>query len=149
MKIESIKSKTKKRLGRGISGGQGKTAGRGTKGQKSRSGHNIPKRFEGGQTPLSMRLPKLPGFKSSKPKAFIISLDQISLNFKAGETVSKETLLKKGLIDQKAKKIKVLNNGELTKKVTFADDIKVSKSIASILDSLKSEPKPKIETVEK
>ena len=58
--------KTAKRLGRGISAGGGKTAGRGTKGQKSRAGHNIPKRFEGGQTPLSMRLPKLRGFKVKK-----------------------------------------------------------------------------------
>lgn len=139
MNLESTKSKNKKRLGRGISSGQGKTAGRGTKGQKSRSGYNLPKRFEGGQTPLSMRLPKLPGFKSFKPKAFVVSLDQISLNFKAGETVSKEALLKKGLIEPKVKSVKVLNNGKLTKKVIFADDIKISKTAKAALEGIKEE----------
>ena len=58
---QKTKSKIKKRVGRGISSGQGKTAGRGTKGQRSRSGFNIPKRFEGGQTPYLRRMPKLKG----------------------------------------------------------------------------------------
>jgi len=91
--LVSIKSKTKKRVGRGIAAGQGKTAGRGTKGQKSRSGYNLPKRFEGGQTPISMRLPKLPGFTSHKRKPIVVSLDQISANFKDGETVTAKLLV--------------------------------------------------------
>lgn len=140
MELTSIKTKSKKRIGRGLSSGQGKTAGRGTKGQKSRSGFNLPNRFEGGQTPLSMRLPKLPGFKSHKPKAFVISLDMISANYKAGEIVSLETLLAKKLIEKSVNKVKVLNNGTLTVKVTFADDIKASQSVVVGLSKVK-EPK--------
>jgi large subunit ribosomal protein L15 len=140
MELTSIKSKKRKRVGRGLSSGQGKTAGRGTKGQKSRSGYNLPNRFEGGQTPLSMRLPKLPGFKSHKPKAFVISLDTISANFKTGETISLESLFKKDLIEKNTAKVKVLNNGILTVKIAFADDIKVSKSVMDLLDKVK-EPK--------
>lgn len=127
MELKSVKNKTKKRVGRGISAGGGKTCGRGTKGQKSRSGHNIPKRFEGGQSPLSLRLPKLPGFTSAHKKAEVLSLDQISANFKDGDTVTLEKLKEKGLI--KSKKVKILNNGELKVKVTFSEDLKLSKSL--------------------
>ena len=126
IQLESVKSKNKKRPGRGISAGQGKTAGRGTKGQKSRSGFNIPNRFEGGQTPLSMRLPKLPGFRSRHKKAEIITLDQISENFKDGEVVDYITLIEKKLVSPSAKKIKVLCNGELKVKVTLGQEIQVS-----------------------
>lgn len=129
LKIESVKSKNKKRPGRGISAGQGKTSGRGTKGQKSRSGFNIPNRFEGGQTPLSMRLPRLRGFRSVNKKALIVSLDQISTNYKNGEEVSLETLIKKKLIPQNCKKAKVLNNGKLSVSIKFNENIKVSKTI--------------------
>ncbi|MCX6808732.1 MAG: 50S ribosomal protein L15 [Candidatus Berkelbacteria bacterium] len=132
MELVSIKSKLKKRVGRGLSSGQGKTAGRGTKGQRSRSGFNIPKRFEGGQTAISMRLPKLPGFTSHKAKALIITLDQISTSFKDGETVSAKSLLEKGIIKSLNTKVKVLNNGELKIKVVFAPEIKVSKSVTEI-----------------
>lgn len=118
--------KTKKRVGRGISAGKGKTAGRGTKGQRSRSGFNIPKRFEGGQTPLSMRLPKLRGFKVKKRDIVLINLDLISSNYDNGEIVSIETLITKGLI-RKKDTVKILNNGELTKKV-FLKDVPVSKT---------------------
>jgi large subunit ribosomal protein L15 len=133
MKLESVKTKNKKRVGRGLSSGQGKTAGRGTKGQKSRSGFNIPKRFEGGQTPLSMRLPKLPGFKSFKKKATIISLTQISANFKDGEVVSVEALETKALI-KKGQRAKVLNNGKLTVKVSLGKDVQVSEKIANLFN---------------
>jgi len=135
MELTSIKSKNKKRVGRGLSSGQGKTAGRGTKGQKSRSGHNIPRKFEGGQTPLSMRLPKLPGFKSAKPKSQIVTLDQISSNFKANDTVSVDSLTKVGLI-KAGTPIKILANGKLGVHVQFAGDVKVSKSVKSMNDSL-------------
>jgi len=137
MELVSIKNKTRKRVGRGLSSGQGKTAGRGTKGQRSRSGFNLPKRFEGGQTPLSMRLPKLPGFKSFKPKALIITLDQISEKYTDGEVVSLKSLVEKGLISKGSKKVKVLNNGNLSKKVEFDQDVKVSKSVVSQTDSQK------------
>ncbi|MFA4996441.1 MAG: 50S ribosomal protein L15 [Patescibacteria group bacterium] len=131
MKLESVQTKNKKRPGRGISSGQGKTAGRGTKGQKSRSGFNIPKRHEGGQTPLSMRLPKLPGFKSFKKKATIVSLDHISAMFKDGDVVSVEALENKGLI-KKGEKAKILNNGKLTVKVSLGKDVKVSENIVKL-----------------
>jgi large subunit ribosomal protein L15 len=129
MELVSIKSKDKKRVGRGLSAGQGKTAGRGTKGQKSRSGYNIPRKFEGGQTPLSMRLAKLPGFKSGHEKAVIISLDQISTNYKAGEEVSLKSLAEKGLIRKTNKRVKVLNNGKLAVAVKFAEDVKISNNV--------------------
>jgi len=131
MNLVSIKSKTHKRIGRGLSAGQGKTAGRGTKGQKSRSGHNIPRRFEGGQTPISMRLPKLPGFKSGHEKAVVITLDKISRNYKAGEEVSLKTLIEKGLA-KKGQRAKVLNTGKLTVAVSASDDIKISEGAASM-----------------
>jgi large subunit ribosomal protein L15 len=131
MELVSVKSKTRKRIGRGLSAGQGKTAGRGTKGQKSRSGFNIPKKFEGGQTPLSMRLPVLPGFKSRKAKANIITLNEISKNFKNNETVSLDTLLAKKMIN-KGDKVKILNDGQLSVEVKFADDVNISKSVREL-----------------
>lgn len=137
IKLKSIKGKSKKRPGRGISAGGGKTAGRGTKGQKSRAGHNIPNRFEGGQTVLAMRLPKLPGFKSKGKKAIVITLDDISRNFKDGETVSKERLIEKKMIG-KLDEAKVLNTGKLTVKVTLGDDVKCSKSIVDLFTISKS-----------
>ena len=126
----SIKNKSRKRVGRGISAGGGKTAGRGTKGQKSRSGYNIPNRFEGGQTPLSMRLPKLPGFKSKHKKSVVLSLDIISANFKDGEELSIVKLVEKNLV-KKGDKVKILNNGKLVTKPVLKD-IPVSKSIESL-----------------
>jgi len=132
MELVSVKSKNKKRIGRGLSSGQGKTAGRGTKGQKSRSGHNIPRKFEGGQTPLSMRLPVMPGFKSHKPKARVISLTEISTSFKNGETVSIESLIAKSIIKE-GEKAKILNDGELTISIKLADDIATSASVKELV----------------
>jgi len=134
MKLESVKTKNKKRVGRGLSSGQGKTAGRGTKGQKSRSGYNLPNRFEGGQTALSMRLPKLPGFKSLKKKAVVISLDQISKNFKDKEVISIDALEKKGLV-RVGDSAKILNNGKLTVKVSLGEDVKCSEKVAKLFSS--------------
>lgn len=127
IELKSHSKKTAKRVGRGISAGQGKTSGRGTKGQKSRSGFNIPNRFEGGQTPLSMRLPKLKGFKAVKSKAIVISLDLISKNFRDGEIVSSKTLAEKKLI-RPGEEAKILNNGTLSKKVKF-DGVRMSKKV--------------------
>lgn len=142
--IKSIHKSDPKRAGRGISAGQGKTAGRGTKGQKSRAGHNIPNRFEGGQTALSMRLPKLRGFKRYKHKTQIITLDLISRSYKDGETVSIETLSEKKLI-KKNDLVKILNTGKLSVKVKV-DGIKFSKSLEGIFSKkevLKEQPKAK------
>jgi len=129
--------KSKKRSARGISAGQGMTAGRGTKGQKSRSGFNIPKRFEGGQTPLGMRLPKLRGFKSPHAKDVVIYIDEINKLYKDGDVVSLASLVEKRLI-KKGQTPKILNNGELKVKVTL-DGVKTSKSM---VDKFKSAEKP-------
>src|SRR5476649_2311689 len=75
--LHLTKQKNPKRVGRGISAGQGKTAGRGTKGQKARTGSQMKPGFSGGQNPLMQQLPKLPGFKSFKAKAVIVGLDQL------------------------------------------------------------------------
>jgi large subunit ribosomal protein L15 len=139
MELISLKNKSKKRPGRGISAGQGKTAGRGTKGQKSRSGFNLPNRFEGGQTALSMRLPKLPGFKSQRDKPAIVFLTDISACYKANEEVSIKSLCEKGLIKKNVRRAKVLNNGKLTVAVKFAEDIKISQSIKIPTPEVKKE----------
>lgn len=124
--LKKIVIKDKKRVGRGISAGQGKTAGRGTKGQKSRSGFNIPRKFEGGQMPFSMRMPKIKGFKTKNSPAVIITLDQISKHYKSGDKVTLESLVEKKLI-AKGDKVKVLSNGNLDKAVIF--EVSHSKSI--------------------
>lgn len=124
--LKQIVIKDKKRVGRGLSAGQGKTAGRGTKGQKSRSGFNIPRKFEGGQMPFSMRMPKMKGFKSQAARAQVISLDDLSKLYKKGETVSYASLVEKKVI-AKGDKVKVLNNGKLAHNLVI--EVPFSKSI--------------------
>lgn len=141
MELISVKSKIKKRIGRGLSSGQGKTAGRGTKGQRSRSGFNLPKRFEGGQTPLGMRLPKLPGFKSHKPKATVITLDDISKAYKDGETVTFTSLFEKGLITDSDRRVKILNDGALTVAVTIEEGMPISAKAEEAIKSFKKSVK--------
>ncbi|MCX6811859.1 MAG: 50S ribosomal protein L15 [Candidatus Berkelbacteria bacterium] len=112
--------KLRKRVGRGISAGQGKTSGRGSKGQKSRSGNTIPVGFEGGQTPLKQRLPKFRGFYRHKNiAAKNISLKIIADNFKAGESVTIGSLKEKGLIKNKKDKIKIVAGKFLRRKLIF------------------------------
>jgi len=80
MKLHQLvgpRRQSKKRLGRGIAAGQGKTAGRGSKGQKARSGFNFPRRFEGGQTALIQRLPKRRGFRSLHPRPVTVRIDRV------------------------------------------------------------------------
>ncbi len=104
-----------KRVGRGISAGQGKTAGRGTKGQKSRAGSTAKPGFAGGQNPLMQQLPKLPGFKSFKLKAENVFTDQLnSLN---DLTITANELAKAGLISSPFTYVKLLFRGEITKKI--------------------------------
>lgn len=127
--------KVKKRVGRGISAGGGKTAGRGTKGQKSRSGYNLPKQFEGGQSNLSLRLPKIKGFKTNKEDIKLISLDLLQKNFKTGETLSSQALFEKGLI-KKNQTAKVLNNGKINIYLNI-ENIQISKSAKSAIEANK------------
>ena len=122
----TTKRQTKHRVGRGIAAGQGKTAGRGTKGQKSRAGYNIPRKFEGGQTPLILRLPKVRGFKHHTVAPVIIQRSLINKYYTDGEIVSPTTLLEKKLIDDVSRPVKVLGSDKVTVNVTY-EDVKQSK----------------------
>ena len=114
----------KTRVGRG-EGSKGKTAGRGTKGTSSR--YQVPAGFEGGQTPLHMRLPKMRGFKNPFKVTYqVVNLDQIAALFPEGGEVSVDALVAKGAV-RKNQPVKVLGNGELTVAVTVTAD-KVSAS---------------------
>jgi large subunit ribosomal protein L15 len=104
------------RVGRGISAGKGKTAGRGTKGQGSRKSGGVRPGFEGGQMPLYMRIPKLRGFKSHRPKCANIYTGQLEKLGKA--TVDNAALMEAGLIESPYVRVKLVVKGELTKKVT-------------------------------
>ena len=113
LKVE--KNTRPNRKGRGISAGQGKTAGRGTKGQKSRSGHNkMPAGFMGGQRAIMQAVPKLKGFKSFHPKAEVVYTDR--LNELKGK-VDNLILADKGLISNPYNKVKIITRGELTAKI--------------------------------
>ncbi|ADQ31086.1 MULTISPECIES: 50S ribosomal protein L15 [Borreliella] len=125
-------SKRRKIVGRGPGSGLGKTSGRGQKGQKARN--TSPRLgFEGGQTPLYRRLPRK-GFSNSdyKLEYAIVNLGDIDKKFKDGQVVNYDTLLENKLIKKKNKKIKILSNGKLTKKVSF-EVSKISKSAESLI----------------
>ena len=122
MKLSELEApeslKKKKRVGRGDGSGHGTTSGRGTKGQLSRSGGKTRIGFEGGQMPLQRRLPHLKGFKNLRKKVFnIINVGDLE-NFKEDSTVDYKLLEKKGLIMKKNCPLKILGNGELTRKLT-------------------------------
>lgn len=112
-------TKTKKRLGRGRGSGTGKTSGKGVKGQKARPGHHGARfAFEGGQMPMPRRIPKR-GFKNpNRVEAFPINVSLLDKVFDAGATVDVETLRAKGLVPKLVETIKILGEGELTKKLT-------------------------------
>lgn len=108
---------TSKRVGRGIGSGLGKTAGKGHKGQKARTGGSIRRGFEGGQTPLYRRIPKR-GFNNHfKTEYAIVNLSDLE-KFDNGTVVNAETLLSEGIIRKELDGVKVLGNGTLTKKLT-------------------------------
>jgi large subunit ribosomal protein L15 len=110
--------KEKKRVGRGIGSGLGKTCGKGHKGQKSRSGdRNLPSWFEGGQTPLHKRIPKR-GFRSTDKVVYsVVNVKTLERYFSEGEEITPETLYNRGLVG-KGMPVKVLGDGELTKRFT-------------------------------
>lgn len=104
------------RVGRGRSGRRGKTAGRGTKGAKARG--QIPASYEGGQMPLHMRLPKLPGFRNhGRVEYSVINLDAMD-QFEANAVIDPDKLRSKGLVKKKGL-VKVLGRGDVTKAVTI------------------------------
>ena len=110
--------KERKRIGRGAASGQGKTAGKGHKGQKARSGSNAHIGFEGGQMPLQRRIPKR-GFVNIFAKEIAtVNVAAINDKFEDGATVTIEALVESGLVKKPLDGVKVLGQGELTKKLT-------------------------------
>ena len=105
----------KKRVGRGPGSGLGKTAGRGHKGQKSRSGYSKKIGFEGGQMPLQRRLPKRGFTNIFKKKWLEISLAKLEESFSAGDEITPEVLHEKGLIKKAKHDLVILGNGEISK----------------------------------
>ena len=121
MKLNELKSnpgsrRTRKRVGRGVSAGQGKTCGRGHKGQKSRSGGSIAPGFEGGQLPLQQRIPTF-GFRSRIGRV----TDEIrlhELNLTEGDTIDLESVKKAGLITSNIKRVRIIQSGSIDRAVT-------------------------------
>ena len=110
--------KKSKRVGRGNGSGHGTTSGRGTKGQNSRSGANIRVGFEGGQMPLTRRIPHLKGFKNTRKIEFNIINVSVLDKFNDGETVDFDILAARGLVRKNDNPLKILGNGTVTKKLT-------------------------------
>jgi large subunit ribosomal protein L15 len=115
--LQITANKDRKRVGRGIGAGQGKTAGRGTKGQGARTGKKLGAMFQGGQRALVQAVPKARGFKSLKSPAQVVYLDH--LNAFAGKTADNFTLFEQGYIGTPFHSVKVILRGELTEKVTL------------------------------
>jgi large subunit ribosomal protein L15 len=109
------KNKSRKRLGRGPGSGQGKTAGRGHKGQKSRAGYFVPATFEGGQMPLVRRVPKRGFHNKFGLSVAVVNLDDLEARFLAGEEVNAETLKAKNLLKGRFDLLKILGDGALSK----------------------------------
>lgn len=144
MGLESLKSPKgattrRRRVGRGIGSGMGKTATRGTKGQKAR--RQIHPNFEGGQTPIQRRLPVKKGFRNINHKKFaIVNLDDLERLFKAGDKVDPEALLKTGIIPGMKDGVKILGFGKLEKKLTVTAH-KFSKSAQAAIEKAGGEAK--------
>lgn len=115
--------KTVKRVGRGLGSGLGKTCGRGEKGAGSRSGYKRRHTYEGGQFRMFMKMP-IRGFNNARFRTEYeaINLSQIDAMFENGDVVNAKTLAEKGYLKGRGKLVKVLGNGELTKKVTIEAD---------------------------
>jgi large subunit ribosomal protein L15 len=144
------KHKSANRVGRGIAAGQGKTAGRGTKGQKSRTGSTRRPGFSGGQNPLMQQLPKLPGFKSHRVKpetVYTSQLDQFG-----NKTIDTAALADKGLITNAYVNVKLLVNGDVTKKVAVkvqgasVGAIAAVQAVGGTVEIVARVPRPKTKT---
>ena len=116
--LTNLEAKNRKRIGRGPGSGTGKTAGKGHKGQNARSGGGVRPGFEGGQLPLYRRLSKR-GFNNYNFRTVYATVNVSDFEcFDEGTVVSKELLIEKGLVKKELDGIKVLGNGNLTKKLT-------------------------------
>jgi large subunit ribosomal protein L15 len=121
-------TKKRKRVGRGNGSGHGSTAGRGDKGQNSRAGGGKGPGFEGGQNPLAMRLPKLPGFTNHWRQEYdVVNVARLEGLFADGDTVDADSLKAKGVVKSTDAVVKILGDGKLTRKLT----VKVQKVSAS------------------
>jgi large subunit ribosomal protein L15 len=123
MKLHELKPaegsrQERKRLGRGIGSGQGKTAGKGHKGQNARSGGGVRLGFEGGQTPLFRRLPKRGFTNISRIEYAVVNLDALN-RFEEGTEVTPELLIETGVVKNEKAGIKILAKGTLEKKLTL------------------------------
>jgi large subunit ribosomal protein L15 len=108
----------KKRVGRGPGSGHGKTASRGSKGAKSRSGFRFKRGFEGGQMPLHRRVPKRGFHNPFRVEYAVVNLDTLAEVFEDGSSVTPEILLERGLVRQARAKVKILGRGDIAKKLT-------------------------------
>lgn len=124
-------NKDRKRVGRGISAGQGKTAGRGTKGQNARTGKKLRATFMGGQRSLVQATPKMKGFKSLRVPAQVVYVDQ--LNDIKGATIDNITLFEAGLVTTPYHTVKVIARGDYTGKAT----VKVQAASSSVKAAIK------------
>jgi large subunit ribosomal protein L15 len=115
--LETKRQKKQHRVGRGISAGRGKTAGRGTKGQNARKSGGVRPGFEGGQSPMMQQLPKLRGFRSHKAKTYEVYTSQLN---ELGAKVDNETVAKAGLVPDAYCKVKVIANGDISKKISVS-----------------------------
>lgn len=139
MKLHELKNTVprpnRKRVGRGDGSGHGRTAGRGEKGAGARTGHSRRPYFEGGQIPLIRRLPKR-GFKNPNHTEYVVINLNVLEELDAGDAVIDCAMLQaKGLIGKGSQPLKILGDGELTKKVSVVAD-KFSKSARSKIESL-------------
>ena len=126
----------RKRVGRGNSSGHGTYSGRGLNGQGSRAGGTKGAGFEGGQTPLAMRLPKLPGFRNPRRIEYTaVNVSTLEAKFEDGAVVDGAALKAAGITKSEFEPIKVLGNGELTKKLTVQID-KVSASAKAKIEAV-------------
>lgn len=115
--------KDRKRVGRGHGSGHGGRSGKGNKGQLSRSGGGKGPGFEGGQNPLAMRLPKLPGFKNrNRVEYAVVNVSRLDGLYEKGAVVDVDSLFDKGVIKSKTVPVKVLGDGEITKALTVKVD---------------------------
>ncbi|MGB9779950.1 50S ribosomal protein L15 [Caldanaerobacter sp.] len=127
-------TKKKKRVGRGIGSGHGKTSGRGHKGQNARSGGGVRPGFEGGQMPLTRRIPKR-GFTNIFKKEYaIVNVGTLEERFEDGAEITPEVLIDNGIIKDVKDGVKILGDGELTKKFT----VKAHKFSQSALEKIQA-----------
>ena len=126
-------TKVAKRVGRGIGSGSGKTAGRGHKGQKSRSGGGVRAGFEGGQMPLQMRLPKF-GFTSRKSR-FSAEVRLSEIENSGLEDINLKALVEGNLVPTQTRKAKIILSGELKRKVSVDDSVAVTRGARAAIEA--------------